>query len=273
MENDFDFYIKLGSILKDIMQADLSTTIVDRELTCLYYRPGDSINFNLKPGDKVPSDDVIQKAFIDGKVSVVKVPKEIFGFYFKGTIYPIKNSQQNIIGAVLLGENLKKQGDVEDASNNIFASLQQTTSAIQDINSGSQTLFSSIDCITRFADTANQKIHETDSILKLIEAVASQSKLLALNAAIESARAGEVGKGFSVVAGEMKKMSDQSGESAKKISKLLQEMRKSVDDIVKEINSANQIAESQAAATEEITASYSEIVSNSKSLVEFCKLL
>lgn len=273
MDNDFDFYIKLGSILKDIMQEDLSTTVVDKELNVLYYRPGDSINLNLKLGDKIPSDDNIKQTFIDGKVRVIKVPKEAFGFPFKGTIYPLRNSQQKIIGAICLAESLKRQADVEDASNGIFASLQQTNAAIEDINSCSQTLFSSIECITKFVDMSNQKIHETDSILNLIEGFTSQSKLLALNAAIESARAGEFGRGFSVVAGEMKKMSDDISISAKKISTLLKDMKKSIDDIAKEINSTNQIAETQVTATEEITASYSEIVSNSKTLVEFCKLL
>lgn len=70
----------------------------------------------------------------------------------------------------------------------------------------------------------NVKSKAIEDIIVIISDIANQTNLLALNASIEAARAGEYGKGFSVVANEVKKLAEQSQKSSKNISEIIHQM-------------------------------------------------
>lgn len=81
-------------------------------------------------------------------------------------------------------------------------------------------------------DLLGDNISKVNDITTLIDNISEQTNLLALNAAIEAARAGEAGKGFAVVAEEIRKLAEQSKESAGHISELVGEVSSETSDIV-----------------------------------------
>lgn len=91
--------------------------------------------------------------------------------------------------------------------------------------------------IKELETTSNQ----IGKVLDLVQSIADQTNLLALNAAIEAARAGEHGKGFSVVAGEVRKLAEQTKESVGAVSGLIQQTRRQIDGNVESIRQVESI--------------------------------
>lgn len=116
-----------------------------------------------------------------------------------------------------------------DSSRDQSAELESMASKAKSIVSDMSSNFE------RFSDNSNearsqinqldQRTAKVDSMVQLIESIASQTNLLALNAAIEAARAGESGRGFAVVADEVRKLAENTSKATVEISKVVTEMR------------------------------------------------
>ncbi|MGH0037101.1 MAG: methyl-accepting chemotaxis protein [Myxococcota bacterium] len=85
------------------------------------------------------------------------------------------------------------------------------------------------------------KTRHVHQITEIITSVANRTNLLSLNASIEAARAGEAGRGFSVVADEIRKLSESAGESAEEISKLIHEIQSETGQVADEMREASHV--------------------------------
>lgn len=104
-------------------------------------------------------------------------------------------------------------------------------------------------------------------IVDSINDIAEETNLLSLNASIEAARAGEAGRGFSVVAEQIRKLADQSLASANEINKIIDEMISQTHDVVETAKKAETVVASQKDAVTNTTASFDEMSQQISNLV------
>ena len=271
MEGIFGSLIDATPIIKELFQEDTSIVIEDNK-EILFVSEGETIKPPSKIGDKVERNPVRDKVNKEKKTAHMVLTKENHGVDLKLISVPIKDMNNNVKGILCLTRNTEKESAVRNISNELMTSLVETNKAISEIEDNAEKLSDNVNQILDKVEKTEININESSRVLDLIKSISKQVNMLGLNASIEAAKAGENGKGFSVVATEMRKLSQLSTEASKQIASYLEEMKSSIVSITKSMQNLDDIAVSQGQNIEEVSTIIGEITLNSQRLIEGIKI-
>lgn len=249
--------IDMVPYISTFFDDDVLIFISDKE-KIIYYQPSKEIDFKTKIGEPLLKGGAHEKAIQTGRTIIEEIPADLLGTPFKSYIMPIRDGQ-TIVGGISIGKSLSKKESVSKIIDNLLNSLEQIASGMNEITEGVKIISDKNEMIKSKTEEASQNAKNTDEIVGMIKGIASQTNLLGLNASIEAARAGEMGRGFSVVAEEIRKLSDSSNESIGRIDSIIKNISKSVDDVNSNVDEANKVYEKQANAIEGINVALNEL--------------
>lgn len=271
-EKDLQQFIEVMPTLNGVMQDDITIIVFDlRKEIIAAYAPG-QLKMPSKAGDPIKNMDNFNLVKKSKAQLPSVVPTRFFGVPAKGLLTPVFDEFGEVVALVSVSKSIEKESKIEEGTSKLFASMEQLNAGIEEIASSSQQLATFIKEIDEFSSQTENKLMVIDSMIEDIKNISKHSNLLALNASIEAARAGEAGRGFSVVAKEMGKLSSLSKDSAEKVASSLSEIKKAMEFISGKINLTSLSSENQAASTQEMAATTDEIVIIAKQLSDLARV-
>lgn len=263
-------FMDIAHLLNEISTEDISICIQDTE-RILKYVPGRHIDLGIKEGDWLKEGSVSYQVIKRKKKIMRTVGREVHGIPYIALGYPIFHENE-IIGCVTTITSIDKREAMLQMAERLSAALQQFTASIQSAAASSDSLFQHNEQMKHRMESVNQTIQNIDKVTKIVDEVASQTNILGLNAAIEAARAGQHGRGFSVVASEIRKLAEKSGNSVKNISLQLESIQTSIQKLLESNTVIYQSSESLNQHLTELTSLVQELASMATALSEMAQL-
>jgi prefoldin subunit 5 len=257
-------------VIQNTFSEDTGLVLVDtREI--IAYVPGKQIDLKLQEGTLLDSmqGTVTYKALNTRKKIIEEQGAERYGVAYIATAFPIVDNG-NVVGVLSSFTSNQTLDSFRQSTNELNSIIQELSATSEEMTKASDHTAQRLQSLLEESQAITNDIKSAHKILGFIKDIASQSHLLGLNAAIEAARSGKHGRGFSVVANEIRKMAENSKVSANEINEQLQHMEQEITKINQSIQEISAITEEQSASMQEFNSAFEQISVTTSRLTKLC---
>ena len=263
---------ELVPYFNDLIAGDVSVSVI-RDGKYIAYCPADTLNFGNKIGDSL-KNGIGQRCLESGQSqsAVVSKEKSAYGVAYAANAVPFKDGNV-VVGCAVTATRIDKQEKIIAASDELAASSQELTAGMEELSAGALEVANTTKELSRLSQEVAQATHKMDEVVSFIQNIAGQTNLLGLNAAIEAARVGEQGRGFGVVAEEVRKLASSSAESVKTITQSLHNIQTSIDSLSSQLATIDRNVNEQTTAIGEMAKFSQNLAALSTDMTEVAKSL
>ncbi|WP_088186093.1 methyl-accepting chemotaxis protein [Desulfosporosinus sp. FKA] len=266
--------VSIAPHLHEWYDQDISVFVVDQNsvLAC-YNNP--RLNLGVKTGDLIDKNDntITNKVLQSGERTVAAVSKDksMFSIPYIAISSPIRDNDQ-LVGVISIVVSTEKYNTLLELGEEILASVEEIYASAENLSAQSEELSATTKAMDDETLHVKNDITHVSDITAAIKKISQQSNILGINASIESARAGESGRGFGVVAEEIRKLAVTTNDSVRTIELDVFEVQSSVNRLVDSVSQLAVVSESQAQGVTELTQALNQISRMAEKLVSLGKI-
>lgn len=257
--------------LPALFEDEIAFTLTDKERFVKFVESKNMPAYSVV-GQVIPKGEALREVMECGKMKAFTVDN-YNNMSIRVVAIPLKDEQGKVVGAISYGKNLENSVKVTKMSVDLSNATASILKVANGINNDIQNIREINTKVVEEVKNTSDQCNNTDDIIKFIEGIAKQTNLLGLNAAIEASRAGDLGRGFGVVASEIRKLSGSSTQSITEINTILKSIKDSVGKVEKIIGISMTSAEKQEQAITQIVHSVKELNKSAEILAEMASKL
>ncbi|MFB5189938.1 methyl-accepting chemotaxis protein [Alicyclobacillus fastidiosus] len=262
--------VQLAPLLGEIFPDDVTIGVCD--LNTLWGTvPGKTFSLGLTPGYQITPGDGMYEAVHSGKPTKTFVPKEVFGVPIMACSIPVHDRNGEVIGAIGAGASMERYTYLSSVALNLSSSIEQISASIQELAASVNVLSNNMADIFVQSSEVLSSINEIKKLSERVRGISDTTKILGLNASIEAARTGEIGKGFSVIAQEVRKLASDAKSQTEGIAQSVYAIEQLIRRLSESISVVNQETESQSAATEQFASAIQTLSQNAADLAKYAE--
>lgn len=212
--------------LNKLFMEDVGISIIKGN-EYLEYVPAETLNFGVKPGERLKPGALAEQAMRENRKMARSFSKEDspFGIAYIAIVAPITDEKSSVVGCVVTTRATETQDMITEMSQSMTASSESVATQLNILDSRAARMCGQGNELLIQSELTVGALKKIEIVLEAVKGFAFQTKMLGLNAAIESARIGDAGKGFSVVAHEIRRLAEQSAASARHIESAMNDIR------------------------------------------------
>ena len=268
-ENFIPYIIMIAISMAFFITTYIVVTVIDRYMKVSHDSLNEVMEAKVKQEEYVERNAIIAKLVNDNSNKISNLVEEI-----KTSTETVTCAIEEIArGASTIAEDIQSQSEsveeihsmiegavkecnvMDEASNNTSLVINEGTEIVKKLTEESDIVTRNTEEVSNLMKELQDECNEIATITSVIEGIASQTNLLALNASIEASRAGEMGKGFSVVANEVGNLAGQCSNATKIISNIITNLQNKANvstDVVGKLSVSNSVQNELVNRTESI---------------------
>lgn len=207
-----------------------------------------------------------------GKASqdkIVRVSKDGRKLILEATYMPVFKGDRVDSIVKIATDITERESVIQQSTAELKAMVEKMTASTDEVLEASKLIVNHMAKLNMESEDVKDKVQSIQSVITIVKSIASQSHMLGLNAAIEAARTGVHGRGFEVVANEVRHMASSSKQSAERISSQLMNISRAVSFMMQQIEDITGQISSNSNSIGELKQAYDRIAANTERLASF----